>query len=163
MKISAKSEYGIIALIDVANHFGSEPIQVRNIANRYNIPERFLEQIRTTLKKAGLVKSIRGAHGGYQLARTPWEITLGDALNALMAIYTPMYCVSENNKEQCSNERLCTIKDVWEEIRAAYKKTLSSITLKDMCNKKDGKGDEGNAYVFYITRHEPERFIPRLI
>jgi Rrf2 family protein len=136
MKISAKSEYGLIALIDVANHFGSEPIQVRNIANRYNIPERFLEQIMTTLKKAGLVRSIRGSHGGYQLAKTPWEITLGDALKALDGDISPMYCVSEDSKEQCSKERLCTIKDVWEEIRGCIQKTLSSITLKDMCNKK---------------------------
>ncbi|MEK6680112.1 MAG: Rrf2 family transcriptional regulator [Nitrospirota bacterium] len=149
MKISAKSEYGIIALIDVANHFGSEPIQVRNIANRYNLPERFLEQIMTTLKKAGLVKSIRGAHGGYQLARTPWEITLGDALNALDGDISPMYCVSENNKEQCSKERLCTIKDVWEEIKGCMQKTLSAITLKDMCDKKMAR-ERSATHMYYI-------------
>lgn len=136
MKISAKSEYGIIALIDVANHFGSEPVQVREIAGRYNIPERFLEQIMTSLKKAGLVKSVRGAHGGYQLEKRPWEISLGDVLRVLEGEMAPMYCVSDGSKNQCSKERLCTLRDVWEEIKGCMQKTLSSITLKDMCDKK---------------------------
>ncbi len=83
MKLSTKGRYGLRALIDLAQYSGNEPVSITSIAGRQEISERYLEQLMALLKKEGLVKSIRGASGGYVLAKDLSEISVGDVLRAL--------------------------------------------------------------------------------
>ena len=83
MKLSTKGRYGLRAMIDLAVYSEKEPVSIQSIADRQNISERYLEQLMASLKKEGLVKSIRGANGGYQLARPAIGISVGDILRAL--------------------------------------------------------------------------------
>lgn len=83
MKVSTRGEYGLRALLDLAQHYGTGPIPLRQIAERQRISEHYLEQLMGGLRKAGFVVSVRGAHGGYALARTPEEIVIGDVLRVL--------------------------------------------------------------------------------
>ena len=85
MKISAKTEYACIAMLELAAHFGSEkPIRIRHIAQRHGIPSRFLVQILLQLKGAGLVASVRGAAGGYNLIKPPEEVSLGQVMDVIV-------------------------------------------------------------------------------
>jgi Rrf2 family transcriptional regulator, cysteine metabolism repressor len=82
--LSAKSEYALLALLELSPHYASgEPLQIRQIASQQSIPDRYLEQLLATLRRAGLVKSQRGARGGYILARDPWKITLYDVVSCI--------------------------------------------------------------------------------
>ena len=84
MELSLKSEYAILAMLELANHFAvDQPLQIRQIATQQNIPDRYLEQLLATLKRQGLVKSQRGAKGGYILAREPWEISLLEIIRGI--------------------------------------------------------------------------------
>ena len=90
MKISTKGRYGLRALIDLAQYSEIEPVSINSIATRQGISEGYLEQLLTLLKKAGLIKSIRGAGGGYVLAKEMNEISVGDVLRALEGSLQPV-------------------------------------------------------------------------
>ena len=86
MKLSTKGRYGLRALIDLAQHSGEGPVSIMSISERQDISERYLEQLVSLLKKAGLVQSVRGAGGGYRLAKRMEEISVGDVLRAWRAV-----------------------------------------------------------------------------
>ena len=138
MKISTKGRYGMRAMIDLAAHEGNGPILLRDIAGRQQISERYLEQLILMLKSAGLVKSTRGARGGFALARAANEIRLSEVLRALEGSLVLVECVDDPNT--CSRVDSCVTRDVWQEITDAILSILDSKSLKDMvdlqCNKK---------------------------
>lgn len=136
MKFSAKGEYGVRAIIDIALHRGEEPVQVKEISRRQAIPERFLEQVMASLKKAGLVEGIRGAQGGYLLTRSPDDITLADVIQAIEGPLTLMDCISEESSPRCDLSNLCVIRDAWKGIQSAILEALDSITIGELCAKK---------------------------
>ncbi len=139
MRFSAKGEYGVMAILELALSSGQGPVQVRNIAVRQGIPVRFLEQVMSTLKKAGLVESIRGAQGGYILSRPSTEISLAQVLEAIDGPIRPMDCVSGEKTSLCHQAKDCVVKDVWEEVKVSIAGVLNSITLNDMCERKRKK------------------------
>lgn len=131
MKISTKGKYGLRALIDLAQYSEQEAVSISSIALRQNISERYLEQLAAKLKKAGLVKSIRGAQGGYRLARPASEISVGDVLRALEGDLRAVECTAQTDAG-CQGEELCVTKYVWQRINESIAKTVDEMMLDQL-------------------------------
>ncbi len=150
MRFSIKGEYGILAALEIAMHLDQGPIQVRKIARQQGIPVRFLEQVMSALKKAGLVESIRGAQGGYRLTKPAEEIRLADLLQAIEGPIVPMVRVSENSFDSRGVQgEEDVLKGVWEEVKESILGVLESITLQDLCNRKKSL-DEKRSLMYHI-------------
>lgn len=134
MKISTKGRYGLRAMVDLAAHSAGDYMPLNNIAERQNISDNYLEQVFSTLRKAGLVKSVKGAQGGYILSDAPSKITVGRVLRALEGELS----VIDEDSETCrkGNDIQCCIKtNVWEKINENINKVVDSITLEDLVNE----------------------------
>ena len=135
MELSCKSEYALLALLELTTHFAQgEPLQIRQIAARQSIPDRYLEQLLATLRRGGLVRSQRGARGGYYLAREPWQITLLEALE----------CIEGNNQttpieEQPKTIESAIVRQIWSEARRSAQSTLQNYTLQDLRELRDAQ------------------------
>lgn len=129
MKLSTKGRYGLRALIDLAQYSEAEPVSIGSIAERQNLSERYLEQLMSLLKKAGLIKSIRGAGGGYVLAKDPKEISVGDVLRALEGKLEPVECSGYSQDEECAASGGCVTKYVWKRINESINRTVDEIKL----------------------------------
>lgn len=149
MKLSTKGRYGVKAMFDLAQHYGEGPIALKNIAERQFISEHYLEQLISALRKANLVKSVRGAQGGYILAREPENITIGDIIRVLEGPIAPSECVSEEEPEECHRQEICVTRTVWKRIRDSIADVLDSITLADMIEDAR-KIKEKQNYMYYI-------------
>ncbi len=135
MRLSTRGHYGLKAMFDLAQNYGSGPISLKTVAERQNLSDHYLEQLIAMLKKADLVKSIRGARGGYFLARDPSEIKVGDVIRALEGPIAPVHCVSEVDPGCCSEADYCITRTVWAKVRDALAAVLDSITLADLCRE----------------------------
>ncbi len=134
MELSCKSEYAILALLELATHYqNGEPQQIRQIAAVQNIPDRYLEQLLATLRRGGLVKSQRGAKGGYVLAREPWKITLLEILDCLEGLDR------RTGEEETVTKTLesTVLQEIWQETHQAANAVLQKYTLKDICEQRD--------------------------
>lgn len=132
MKISTKGRYGLRALIDLAQYSEIEPVSINSIATRQGISEGYLEQLLTLLKKAGLIKSIRGAGGGYVLAKEMNEISVGDVLRALEGSLQPVECAAFSQEDSCEAAGGCVTKYVWQRINDSINQTVNEISLKQL-------------------------------
>ncbi len=130
MRISAKSEYGILALLYLTCKGQGHPVTVQTISTELGIPKRFLEQIVGDLKRGGLIRSTRGAQGGYTLTRDPREIKLGEVFEVTEGPFD-----AESHDLLCDFENLHAVRSVWKEIRESIYRVLNGITLKEMCNR----------------------------
>lgn len=149
MKLSTRGQYGVKAMFDLAQHAGEGPISLKSIAERQGISEHYLEQLISGLRKAGLVKSIRGAQGGYVLGREAEQIRVGDVIRILEGPIAPVDCVSENDSECCKNAKYCVTRTIWEKMRDSIADVVDSITLEDMVQDAKGKESERNFDMFY--------------
>lgn len=131
MKLSTKGRYGVKAMFDLAVHYGSEPISIKNISDRQGISENYLEQLFSTLRKAGLIKSIRGAQGGYMLNKLPVEITVADIFDVLEGPIEVSDCIDENC---CSKIGSCGTRGLWIKIKNSFDEVTQSVTLQDLIN-----------------------------
>ena len=131
MKISTKGKYGLRALIDLAQYSEQEAVSISSIAQRQKISESYLEQLVAKLKKAGLVVSIRGAAGGYRLARPASGISVGDVLRALEGDVRAVICTAQT-EEGCEGEELCVTKYVWQRINESIEKTVDEMMLDQL-------------------------------
>jgi len=134
MIFSAKCEYGIKAMLDLSINGADQPVQVRIIADRAEIPGGFLEQIMADLRKAGLVESVRGAHGGYRLARPAEEINLADVIEAIDGPVTPGGCLRDS-PDPGSGTSIAVIQDVWLDVRDCVMDVLSTMDLAHLREK----------------------------
>ena len=150
MRFSAKAEYGVKAILELAAQSGRVPVQVRNIAKNQGLPVRFLEQVMNALKKAGLVESIRGAQGGYLLNRSPKEISLGDVLKAIDGPITAMRGISDRKQPRREDAGDCVVRDVWTEVKHSFIDILNSLTLQDICERKRQKERQRKVLMFHI-------------
>lgn len=132
MKLSTKGRYGLKAMVDLAIHGSEGQIALKSIAERQDISENYLEQLFATLRKAGLVKSVRGSQGGYTLSQSSESITVGEILRALEGSLTPAECVSELETMKCSKSEECITRTIWEKIRDKVNEVVDSITLADL-------------------------------
>lgn len=139
MKFSTKGRYGLRAMIEIAAHENDGPVSIHAIAERQGLSSRYLEQLLTPLKQAGLVKSIRGAQGGYVLGKNAEDITAGDIIRVLEGPISPVDCISELQPEECARACQCVTRDIWVEIRDAVSKILDSHTLADLVRGSETK------------------------
>ncbi|MFZ5597475.1 MAG: RrF2 family transcriptional regulator [Bacillota bacterium] len=137
MRLSTRGHYGLKAMFDLAKHYGAGPIPLKSVAERQNISEHYLEQLIAVLRKSGLVRSVRGAQGGYILARSPDKIVVGDIIRVLEGPIAPVECVSELREVECDQADCCITRTVWEKVRDSIVQVLDSITLEDMCKDEE--------------------------
>lgn len=130
MKLSTKGRYGLRAMIDLAIYSEKEPVSIQSIADRQNISERYLEQLMAKLKKAGLVVSIRGANGGYQMAKSALEISVGDVLRALEGDLRAVTCSA--GEGGCEKADLCVSRYVWQRINESITNTVDTMYLDQL-------------------------------
>ena len=133
MRVSTKGRYGLRALVDLAQHEDGKAIPIREISERQNISEQYLEQLFATLRKAKLVKSVRGAHGGYMLNHDPEDISVADIITTLEGPIAPVDCVTESDFCNYSDE--CVTYDLWSEIADAINGVIENMTLADLRDK----------------------------
>lgn len=136
MKISTKGRYGLRAIIDLALNSNGEHVSLVNIAERQDISKNYLEQVFSTLRKAGIVKSVKGAQGGYELAKGLSEITAGEILRALEG---SLSVVNPSNENESNKIEKCIKKNVWDKIDESVNTVVDNTTLEDLINeyKKD--------------------------
>lgn len=128
MIISTKGRYGVRAVFVLAQKYAEGPQSIKSIAQDQSISETYLEQLFATLRKAGIIRSTRGASGGYILANDPSEITVGSVLEALEGPLTPADCVTGG----CKSSADCTAHAIWKRIYNGINDVIYSITLQDM-------------------------------
>lgn len=132
MKLSTKGRYGLRALIDLALYSEHDAVSISSIAERENISERYLEQLVSLLKKAGLVYSKRGAGGGYTLAKPASDISVGDILRALEGNISMVECPGLSSESGCDSSDECVTKYVWKRINDSINKTVEDIKLDQL-------------------------------
>lgn len=131
MKISTKGRYALRLMVDLAQHNTGEMIRIKDISERQDISEKYLEQIITSLKRAGYVKSLRGAQGGYRLAREPKEYTVGMILRLTEGNMAPVSCL-EDEENECSRAGNCISIRLWKMLDEAIKGVIDRVTLQDL-------------------------------
>jgi len=129
MKLSMKSDYALRALFTLVEHYGRGPIPIRELARRNDVPKRFLEQIMLEMKTKGLVQSSPGKYGGYELAKRPDQITMGQIVRHFDGLMAPIGCVSVAAYERCSQESVCRFRRVLLEIRNYTVGVMDKATL----------------------------------
>jgi Rrf2 family cysteine metabolism transcriptional repressor len=140
MKLSTRTRYAMRAVMELAENYGKGPLQTRIIAQNQEISVKYLEQLMAALKSAGLIRSQRGAKGGYVLANPPEMIKLSDIFDVFEGPVVTVECVS--NEKYCDKAGNCIARQVWCEIQRAVRNVLQSMTLKDIIEKsKDDKSD----------------------
>ncbi len=133
MNISTRGRYGLRALLEIAAQPDEEPLTIRDISQRQQMSVTYLEQILHKLKKAGIVKSIRGARGGYLLARREDKITVSQIINALDGPISISHCDFPQMREKsCVGPSVCVSRTLWRKLDALIEDALSSVTLADM-------------------------------
>jgi len=136
MKLSTKGEYAARAVLDLSLNYGQRPVKIHEIAERQDIPQKYLETLLLTLQRVGVVRSKRGAQGGYYLARPPEAITLGEVIRAMDGPLAPIGCVSVTAHEFCPREASCGLKPVWRQARDAVADILDNTTFADVCQRE---------------------------
>jgi len=135
LQVSTKGEYGVRIMVDLARHFGGRPRSLTDIAQSELLPLAYLEQLAKLLREAEppLVTSTRGAHGGYQLSRSPENITMGEILRVLEGPIAPMICATEGEMtEICGFLGSCKIRHLWAKVRDAVAHTIDTMTLAEL-------------------------------
>jgi len=133
IRISTKGKYGARLMVQLAINYGNGPMLLKDIAEKENLSVRYLEHLIPPLKSARLIHSIRGARGGYTLAKTPVEITLKDIIRALEGPLSPSECVE--SPEVCDRSGFCITRDIWVELEKTISATLAMHTLADLVQK----------------------------
>ncbi|MBM4762395.1 Rrf2 family transcriptional regulator [Bacillus sp. B15-48] len=140
MKISTKGRYGMTIMIELAKNFGEGPISLKAIAQNNNLSEHYLEQLVSPLRNAGLVRSIRGAYGGYVLTREPSEISAGDIIRVLEGPITLVEGIQDEEPAK---------RELWIRIGDAIKNVLDNTTIEDLATHTDDRG-VSDGYMYYI-------------
>ena len=147
MKISTKGRYGLRALVDLATHAQDSTMSLVNVANRQKISLNYLEQVFATLRKAGVVKSVKGSQGGYMLARNPKDITVGDILTALEGKFS---IIDEPDDGAARDKVQKAIYElVWGKINCSINGFLEDVTLADLVERYQSL-HAGEEMMYYI-------------
>lgn len=138
MKISTKGRYAVRVMLDLAMNNTGEYVKVREIAKRQDLSEKYLEQIIAVLNKAGYVRSTRGAQGGYRLAKSPEEYTVGMILRLTEGSLSPVACL-DTEVNECRRCEICETLVVWEKLRDAINDVVDNVTLADLVRRHNEK------------------------
>ncbi len=142
MRLTAKSEYGLLAMIELACRSSGEPVSAREISQVQQIPPKYLEQLFVALRRSGLVSAVRGARGGFTLNRLATDITVLDIVEALEGPLRPVICDSER-VARCGRGDGCAAADVWESATAAAREVFVSTTLHSLARKQEALNESG--------------------
>jgi len=146
MRISTKGDYGLRALIELAHHFAeTRPVQSSEIASRQKIPESYLEQLLTILRKAGFIRSVRGPQGGHALIREPSGLRVTEVIEALEGSIMPTDCLDEASV--CARNGGCAQSDMWRDVRDAILGVLDNTTVADLAERDRALQPTGTRYV----------------
>ncbi|MGE5493712.1 MAG: RrF2 family transcriptional regulator [Burkholderiales bacterium] len=143
MKISTRGRYALRLMLELAMAPEGEYTTIKSIAERQEISEKYLEQIITSLSRAGYVKSARGAQGGYKLAKPAEEYTVGMILRTIEGNLVPVACM-EDEPNQCPRSTQCVTLDIWKQINDAVNNVIDNITLADLVKKQRDMQAESN-------------------
>ena len=144
MKLSTRTRYGVRAMLQLAENYGKEPLQLRIIARDQEVSVKYLEQLMTVLKAAGFVTAVRGFNGGYVLAKSPGQIRISDCFDCLEGPVITTECV--DNKNSCSRSTDCVARLLWAEVKNAVRTILESTTLQDLVDRTK----ENKAFQYHI-------------
>jgi Rrf2 family cysteine metabolism transcriptional repressor len=139
MKLSTKGKYGVRALFEIARNYGKGPLAIREIAGRQQISLSYLEQILHRLGKAGIIEGVRGPHGGYELARKPMDLTIGDVVRALEGPIALSHCLEPGVVGGCYKADDCVARMVWSRVGEKIEEALDSITFEQLLRQYPGK------------------------
>lgn len=145
VKLSMRSDYGVRAVIDLARRFGEGPVQSAEIAGREAIPEAYLEQLLTSLRKAGLVRSSRGPRGGHELARDPGTISVGEIVAALEGPLLSLDCLGEPDGDQASTATIT--RELWEDVADAANRILDTTTVATLVERQRSREQRVMYYI----------------
>ncbi len=138
MRLSRRSEYGLRALVDLVRHDGAGPVALGALAQRNNLPTKFLEQIMATLKHGGIVRTTLGSHGGYEMAADASAVSIGRVIRLLDGALAPLPCVSLRYYGRCScpDEATCPLRDVMIDVRDVMLEILDKETLAELAARE---------------------------
>lgn len=134
MRLSTKGRYGTRAMLDIAMNYEKGPVSLKDLARRQELSVKYMEHLIPPLKVAGLIRSVRGVHGGYTLSKDPHHIKLRDIVDALEGSMFPVDCI--DNPEICHRVKECVTYEIWKEIYDEINKILDSWTLADMVDRQ---------------------------
>ena len=134
MRITYKGDYALKTILDLALHYGDSPVTISDLAERLDIPIKFLEQILLDLKRGGFVESRRGKVGGYLLVRPPSQIKVGDVIRFIDGPIEPIACVGKKY-QGCNDIYKCIFRSIWEEVAKSTAKVIDNITFEDLAKK----------------------------
>ena len=137
MRLSTKGRYASRAMLELAMAYGNGPIRLSEIAEKQEISVRYLERMMNAMVTAGLVRSTRGQHGGFNLSRPPVEIRLRQIIQAVEGSITPVECVDD--PKLCDRYDICVMKEIWKKLKEAINDVLDSVTLDDMVEMQQKK------------------------
>ena len=129
MKLSRKSDYALRAMMSLVGHYGQGPVSIRTLAERHDIPRKFLENIMLDMKSQGWVESVAGRDGGFLLAKSPEQITMGQVVRHFDGILAPIACVSASHYQACSQEGVCRFRRVLLDIRNYVARMMDGANL----------------------------------
>lgn len=144
MKLSTRGCYGLRAMLELALHHGGRPVLMRNIAENQGVSRKYLHALLTSLKSAGLVRSVRGAGGGYLLARAPGQIRVDEVVQVLEGSLCVTDCVED--PASCDRHDRCATHDLWKELSAAVQQLLAGLTLEDLVARHTQKATAASMY-----------------
>jgi len=137
MKLSTRSRYGTRLMLKLALNYQKGPISLKDIAQQEEMSEKYLSQLVIPLRASGLIYSLRGFQGGYQLSKSPSQISIKDIVQALEGNISPVECVK--NPSICSKADDCSVRDMWGDLYKKIHETLDSVSLKDLLESKELK------------------------
>ncbi len=147
MKLSTKAQYALEALVELQLQEGSAQNNLPSIAARRGLSEPYLEQIFATLRRAGIVRSVRGAQGGYRLAADPAKLTAGSVIRALEGPLHPVKCISCESANTCPLRDMCPTRPLWAQVAQAMDAAADSVTLEDLARDARGQAYEPEYYI----------------
>lgn len=153
MRLTTKGRYAVRAMVDLALRKTQVPVAIKSISKKENISQHYLEQLFIRLKKAGLVRSVRGPTGGYVLNKPPNEITIGDILRVVESSVTPSYCTDGDQTKDCCGQEKCVVKSLWQRLEEVVRDFLDSNTLEDICQEAQSvqeKDQPDHNFIFNI-------------
>lgn len=151
VELSLKSEYAILALLELASHFATDqPLQSRQIASQRNIPDRYLEHLLATLRRNGLVRSQRGSRGGYLLAREPWSISILDIIHCIEGNDSSSAVTANGQKSNLDEQAISVVRELWQSAHKAATDVLGNCTLKDLYEQEKQRQLSTTMYYIWV-------------